>query len=125
MIVIRIMKTLGKFVIQEHRRGEGRHWDLMLEAGQVLETYRLDMPPAELLTAKATAVRIFDHPPKFLTYEGSVNQGEGSVRIAESGTYQMLTDRPDLRKLRLNGNVLKGTFTLKLIDADTWESSFS
>ena len=93
----------------------------MLEARQVLETYRLDLPPEELLQKTATAVKIFDHPPKFLTYEGSVSNGKGSVEIAEAGTYQLLSGSENRRELQLDGKILKGKFNLNFIDGDRWE----
>ena len=93
----------------------------MLEAGQVLETYRLGLPPEELLQKSITAVRIFDHPLKFLTFEGSVNAGKGSVRIAEAGTYQLLSKNEHCQKLKLDGKILKGKFSLNFIAGDRWE----
>lgn len=115
------MKTNDrKFVIQKHTRPGDVHWDLMLESGQVLETYRLAMPPEQLLN-KTTAVRIADHPVRFLTYEGTVNKGAGTVEIAETGTYQVLTDKEGLRELQLNGKILKGKFTLSHTDAEKWQ----
>jgi bifunctional non-homologous end joining protein LigD len=119
------MKTVAKFVIQEHARPDGVHWDLMLESAQILQTYRLDIPPGDMLTTKATAVRIFDHPLRFLTYQGSVDQGKGSVRIAESGTYQVLGESDRVRQLQINGKTLKGKFTLTHIDGNRWEILFA
>ena len=81
-------KNTTRFVIQKHSRGDDVHWDLMLEAGPVLETWRLDKSPQELLRSPAGAEKIFDHPLKFLTYEGPVNQGQSQACIVESGTYR-------------------------------------
>ena len=116
------MKTNDrKFVIQKHSKAGQVHWDLMLEAGQVLETYRLALPPEQLLKQITTAVRISDHSLKFLTYEGTVNKGAGTVEIAETGTYQVLSQNARCRQLQLDGKILKGKFTLSHIEADNWE----
>ncbi|MHC4104080.1 MAG: DNA polymerase ligase N-terminal domain-containing protein [Planctomycetota bacterium] len=116
------MKTNNrKFVIQKHSSPGDVHWDLMLEAGQVLETYRLALPPEQLLNQTTTAIRIADHPVKFLTYEGTVNKGAGTVEIAETGTYQVLSDNEGLRELQLDGKILKGKFTFIHIDAENWQ----
>ena len=115
------MKSVRRFVVQKHSKASEVHWDLMLEAGQVLETYRLDLPPEKLLQQATTAVKILDHPLKFLTYEGSVSNGKGSVEIAEAGTYQLLSGSENRRELQLNGKILKGKFTLTHIKNDKWE----
>ena len=93
----------------------------MLEVGSVLATYRLQLPPEELLQQTTTAVKIFDHPLRFLTYEGSVNNDKGSVRIAEAGTYQLLNQTSESYQLQLDGKILKGKFTLTHIEANKWK----
>lgn len=115
------MERTRGFVIQEHARGDSVHWDLMLERGEALQTYRLELPPDKLLEQSCTAVRIFDHPLKFLTYEGVVNDGEGSVRIADSGTYRLLSENEDCFGLQLTGEILKGEFALVRIEGGRWE----
>ena len=119
------MNSSTKFVIQKHTTADHVHWDLMLELGDALQTYSLELPPEKLGNRPSTAVKIFDHPFKFLTYEGSVNQGKGSVQIADDGTYQILSDTADMRCLLLNGKILKGRLTLTHEDADKWSCSFS
>jgi len=93
----------------------------MLEAGGVLQTYRLELPPSRLLQRSTTATRIPDHPPKFLTYEGSVNKGLGSIQIVDSGTYQLLSETGELLQLELEGKVLRGRFRLAHIEGDRWK----
>ncbi len=117
------MKEAARFVIQRHtREGRNVHWDLMLETASLLTTYRLDLSPQQLMAAgRATAVRIFDHQPKFLTYEGPVNQGRGAVEIADCGTYQLLDERPDRYRIVLQGDIAKGVFALTLMQADRWD----
>ncbi|MGA2093358.1 MAG: DNA polymerase ligase N-terminal domain-containing protein [Sedimentisphaerales bacterium] len=101
-----------KFVVQRHeRQNEPTHWDLMLETGYFLETYRIGEPPEQWGSNPIEAVRIFDHPLKFLTYEGSVNKGKGSVKIADSGTYNVLSQNKTLLTLEIAGAILKGEFT--------------
>jgi hypothetical protein len=110
-----------KFVIQEHSSGPDVHWDFMLETANSLQTYRLDKPPQQLIQSPANAVKIFDHPLKFLAYEGSVNKGRGNVRMAESGSYEILHQSDDRLELNLNGKILNGNFTLSHIEGDNWQ----
>jgi hypothetical protein len=92
----------------------------MFQVGDALQSYRIERPPDELEPEGTIAVRIVDHAVKFLTYEGPVNKGLDSVEIAESGTYEVLSETEDERKLLLNGRILKGRFTLKRISGDRW-----
>jgi bifunctional non-homologous end joining protein LigD len=110
-----------RFVIQEHTIDSDVHWDFMLELGGILQTYRLDKAPAQILHLAAGAVKIFDHPLKFLTYQGPVNKGRGNVRIIESGTYKMVHQAHNRIELDLNGKILKGKFTLNHIEGDNWQ----
>ena len=110
-----------KFVIQQHSSGSDDHWDFMLEIKNALRTYRLDKAPQQLTQTSANAVKIFDHPLKFLTYEGPVNKGRGSVHIADSGSYEISHQANDRLELELNGNILKGKFTLSHIEGDNWQ----
>ena len=98
-----------RFVIQRHeRQGEPVHWDLMLEKGGVLETYRVKAPPEKWGDNAVGAVKIFDHPLKFLTYEGIVNKGKGKVTIADSGIYRILSQNENQLMADFAGAILKG-----------------
>jgi len=111
-----------RFVIHRHtREDQPVHWDLMFETGRDLLTYRLDKPAEQLSAGPVNAVRIFDHPRKFLTYEGSVNNGKGNVRIADAGTYRLISRAADRMELFLQGKIVTGRFTLRHIEADRWE----
>jgi bifunctional non-homologous end joining protein LigD len=111
-----------RFVIQRHNRdGELPHWDLMLENGTVLETYRVSLPPEDWCDKPAEAVRIFDHPLKFLSYEGSVNKGKGRVEIADCGTYRLLEKNETQQRISFAGNLLKGEYRFCLIEGGRWE----
>jgi hypothetical protein len=110
------MYKMKKFVIQRHeRQNELTHWDLMLEAGNILETYRIGVEPEQWGSEPIEAVRIFDHPMKFLTYEGPVNKGTGSVNIVDLGTYRIIKRVEGRLKLELTGKVLKGEFLLDIV----------
>ena len=104
---------MPKFVIHQHQKqDEPTHWDLMLEQDEVLTTYRLDLPPRDILCQPATATPIVDHDKRFLTYEGPVNRGLGQVCIVDSGTYEMQPLPESHVILTLKGKILKGNFEL-------------
>ena len=68
---------MPRFVILEHDYPQ-QHWDLMLEAGPVLRTWRLAEPPDVGRPVAATAS--FDHRPVYLDYEGPVSGNRGTVQ---------------------------------------------
>lgn len=80
-------ETQKQFVIQQHTTPDGVHWDLLLEMDDCLWTWRLNTPPAEIKNQPIGAERIHDHPLRFLTYEGPVQNNTGRVTIADKGTY--------------------------------------
>lgn len=108
------MKSDRKFVIQKHSRAGEVHWDLMLQAGEVLETYRLQLPPEQLRRDGCTATRISDHSLKFLSYEGSVNNGQGTVQMVDSGTYEVLSRDEGKIELQFDGSILTGRYNFRL-----------
>jgi hypothetical protein len=76
------------------------HWDFMLEAGNVLQTWRLLAEPGPQRTVAAE--RVADHRPAYLDYEGPVSGGRGNVTRWDYGAYEMV--RPDgPPRLRLRG----------------------
>jgi bifunctional non-homologous end joining protein LigD len=98
-----------QFVIHKHTRGTDIHWDLMIEQGDVLKTWRLDNPPEKLATEKTTAIPIFDHDKKFLTYQGIVNNGTGTVEIADEGTCEIISNK----EIYFDGKILSGTIAFE------------
>ena len=116
------MEEPKKFVVQRHQKqSEPTHWDLMLERGGILETYRLAQPPEEWGKRAIEAMKIFDHPLKFLSYEGSVNEGKGRVEIADCGTYRLIKKDETQQQISFAGKLFRGEFQLCLIKDDRWE----
>lgn len=111
---------MNKFVIQKHTKAGDVHWDLMLQAGSVLQTWRLNSPPQELQNQITTSIKIFDHPLKFLTYEGSVNNGLGQVEIVDSGTYHLIKNTETKMDFKIHGEILSGNFILELTAENNW-----
>jgi hypothetical protein len=110
-----------KFVIQRHTCGNDIHWDLMLESGNALKTWRINASPEHISNEPVNAEKIFDHDLKFLTYEGAVQNSRGKVSIADDGTIETIEETEKIIRLRFNGKILIGEFTLELIDQDRWQ----
>lgn len=107
------------FVILEHQTPEGIHWDLMLENQGKLWTWRLDIHPSKL-HLPITAERIADHPLRFLSYEGPVQNGTANVRRVDEGDlcYRQTTSETIL--CHLDGKILNGVYALHLEKIPLW-----
>jgi hypothetical protein len=111
----------SRFVVQEHTTPDGVHWDLMLERADVLATFRLEQPPQTALDRAVRAVQIFDHPLRFLMYEGPVQKGMGRVRIVDRGICDVSDEAGNVIALELRGTILQGSFELAQIEGTSWQ----
>jgi hypothetical protein len=109
---------MPRFVILEHDHPT-RHWDLMLEAGPVLRTWRLAEPPEMGRQAEATAS--FDHRLVYLDYEGPVSGNRGRVQRWDAGTFIWEEDSPERITIRLESNRLRGRALLERREAGAWK----
>lgn len=109
------MDDKRKYVLLKHsHKGNPLHWDLMLEEGGVLLTWRLE----ELLKGEDRILqgeKIFDHPMKFLNYEGAVNKGQGAVKRIDEGVYSIIKKSDKQTEIFFEGKLLLGEFILKTI----------
>jgi len=83
---------MPRFILLEHTGAPddpvGRHYDLLLEAGEACRTWRLTAVPSAGGPAVA-AVEIAPHRLAWLDHEaGEVSGGRGFARRIEAGTYE-------------------------------------
>jgi DNA polymerase Ligase (LigD) len=108
---------MPRYVILEHDHPH-RHWDLMLESGDVLRTWRLAGPPRP--GAAVAAEASFDHRLVYLEYEGPISGGRGSVVRWDAGTFTVAGETADRLLLRLEGERLRGTAVLARAGTGGW-----
>ena len=102
---------MPRFVLLEHDH-PFLHWDLMLECGDALQTWRLDRIPA--VAATISAEPLPDHRLMYLDYEGSVSGNRGTVKQIDKGDFTQsrpdtdVADHKDV-ELQLVGTRLRGT----------------
>lgn len=111
------MHTMPRFVILEHDHPE-LHWDLMLESGAVLRTWRLAVPP-RASGERIAAIALPDHRLAYLDYEGPVSGNRGTVTRWDAGCYEADAAAPTLA-LRFVGARITGWARLVLVEADRW-----
>lgn len=108
---------MPRFVVLEHD-WPYLHWDLMLETGEQLRTWRLAGKPAPGLLLDALPLP--DHRPFYLDYEGPLSNNRGTVRRWDAGEFTILQAAPDLVALVFRGSRLDGTARLQQQAAGGW-----
>ncbi len=112
---------MPRFVILEHDHPL-LHWDLMLERGSVLRTWRLTAPPS---AGHAIAAAVaFDHRLHYLDYEGPISGGRGSVVRWDRGTFTGRVEDESSIEVHLRGERLQGRLLLERCEGDTWCGEF-
>ena len=88
---------LCRFVILEHDH-PFLHWDLLLEDGATLKSWRLLQPitPGVWIDAEPLP----DHRAHYLDYEGPVSGGRGSVKRIADGRYSVVSVNIDSHRPR-------------------------
>jgi hypothetical protein len=116
---------MPRFVILEHDH-PALHWDLMLESGDVLRTWRLSAVPEVGMIVAAEPT--FDHRKMYLDYEGPISGGRGTVRRWDSGTYEptVAPQREEETKIavELAGKLLQGRLHLRRTSEGAWTATY-
>jgi hypothetical protein len=113
---------MPRFVVLKHDHPT-LHWDLMLEHGALLRTWRLAAVPADGLSIVATALG--DHRLAYLDYEGPVSGNRGQVTRWDRGEYEASDWQDDKIVVRLAGARLTGNATLRQESGDEWRFVFA
>jgi DNA polymerase ligase (LigD)-like protein len=108
---------MPRFVVLEHDHPTC-HWDLMLEAGPVLRTWRLSEPPipGKSVGAKAS----FEHRLHYLDYEGPVSGGRGNVKRWLAGTFEWLQQSTDVIEIDYQADGGRGRLSITRVKNDEW-----
>ena len=110
---------MPRLVVHEHTRAGRVHYDLMLESPQMLWTWRFEGFPGS--ASEQSCQRIQDHDARFLTYEGSLSPGNGSVRIVERGTFDLLSARENEVHFTARGQKVSGACRLLRKGENDWD----
>ena len=113
---------MPRYVILEHDWPQ-KHWDFMLEAGNVLQTWRLSGPPQPGVSIPAE--KSFDHRLMYLDYEGAISGGRGSVIRWDGGNFETMIEEDNRRVIRLVGKRLQGLVELVNHPETGWKFIFS
>jgi len=120
---------MPRFVILEHDH-PFLHWDLMLETGDALQTWRLLQVPGveipgisedsgDLKPTVIAAEKLPDHRLAYLDYEGPVSGNRGNVTRWDAGEYQFVERSAERWVVDLNGTAVTGRAVLQRLETTT------
>jgi len=119
---------MPRYVILRHEVPSGSarpsHWDFMLEHGDALRTWAIELPPDA--AEPQPALLLPDHRAAYLTYEGPVSGNRGDVTRWDEGTFTMPSEAAsdlagDHVEIELIGLRLRGRVTLSQRAAATFD----
>jgi len=105
-----------RYVILKHD-WNGVHYDLMLEQGAILKTWRLASP---IQTGRQEAILLPDHRLEYLTYEGPISRDRGKVSRVAEGTFESALATEQSWNIVLEGTI-RGSITLQPDAVDRWQ----
>jgi DNA ligase D-like protein (predicted 3'-phosphoesterase) len=106
--------TTARFVIHKHAATH-LHYDFRLEMDNVLKSWAIPKEPPTQPGIKRLAVQVEDHQLGYIDFKGTIPEGKygaGSVEIWDNGTYTLKNRKDNMIVFTLNGNKLKGDYTL-------------
>lgn len=108
------------FVVLYHVSPADEHWDLMIETGQVLATWRLMSHPRELAVAGARirCRRISDHRRDYLEYEGPLSGNRGDVTRVDRGECSIHDKSLNGWVVEFSGEILRGEYLIDALQPD-------
>lgn len=107
---------LRRFVVLLHSHPDGDHYDLMIENGPRLATWKFLHPPEAALQKELQGMRIGEHRLIYLDYEGPVSGNRGDVRRHDEGRCEVRVQMDELWEVTFDGRHIRGTFQLQKVD---------
>lgn len=111
-----------RFVVQQHD-ATTLHFDLRLQAGEVLRSWAVPKGPSMDPADRRLAVEVADHTLEAGAFEGvhrGARRGSGAVIIWDEGEIDDLRDDGDHLSVVLRGHKLAGRFGLTRTSGTQW-----
>jgi len=108
------MKNQSRFVVQEHNASH-LHWDFRLELDSVLKSWAVPKEPPVEPGVKRLAVQVPDHEVSYIDFEGVIPEGSygaGTVKIWDSGTFEIESRSDEKIVFVLRGKKMAGKYVL-------------
>lgn len=104
---------MPRFVVQKHDAiRAGLHYDFRLEKDGVFKSWVI--PKLAQQQRCKLAIQVADHSEECAYFEGNYGPGygEGSIKVWDQGTYELVSENWGKWKIILHGKRLTGNFTL-------------
>lgn len=101
-----------RFVLLRHTTASDVHFDLMIDCGEVLATWRLPCIPTAGAAAELPLERIGDHRRVYLEYEGPLSGDRGMVAREDAGTVNVLRAEASVWEVEFAGQRVRGRYLL-------------
>jgi len=113
---------MSRFVIHEHHAAH-LHWDFRLEKDGVLKSWAVPKGIPEEKSVKRLAIQVEDHELGYIDFEGAIPEGQygaGTVKIFDSGVYELESESDKKIVFKLKGKRLKGDYALVHLKDKQW-----
>ena len=102
-----------RYVVHRHHATR-LHWDVRLEMRGILASWAVPNGPPLEAGKRRLAVHTEDHPIEYLTFHGVIpdGYGAGSMTIWDTGTYELMEEKPNELKIRMKGKRLDGEWVI-------------
>ena len=102
-----------RYVVHRHHATR-LHWDVRLEMRGTLASWAVPNGPPLEAGKRRLAVHTEDHPIEYLTFHGVIpdGYGAGSMTIWDTGTYELIEEKPNELKIRMKGSRLDGEWVI-------------
>ncbi|MFH0832796.1 MAG: DNA polymerase ligase N-terminal domain-containing protein [Candidatus Aenigmatarchaeota archaeon] len=112
---------MPNFVIQIHR-AKKLHWDFRIELDGVLKSWAVPKEPPKEKGIKRLAIMVEDHDLSYANFEGTIPEGSygaGTVKIWDSGSYELKERKKSELIFVLHGKKLNGEYVLLKLKPST------
>ena len=102
-----------RYVVHRHHATR-LHWDVRLEMRGILASWAVPNGPPLEAGKRRLAVHTEDHPIEYLTFHGVIpdGYGAGTMTIWDTGTYELIEEKPNEVKIRMKGERLDGEWVI-------------
>ena len=106
-------RTEARFVVLRHVDRLGVHFDLMIDVGDGLATWKMSAPPEAANKVGIICRRIGDHRRAYLEYEGPISGDRGEVSRHDCGSCFCHEKTDDAWIVEFRGRLLMGWYKLE------------